>query len=357
MSNLSEEHIGLLMLHGEALGSRQLKRLREKFGSYALASRVSIERLRALHLTSKQLTAISESKKLINRQIAAVENLNIKILLHSEAGYPTLLRRMEDAPAVLYVRGELHDRMAVSIVGSRRATGYGRMVTDKLVQQSVEIGLTVVSGLAYGVDALAHQATLKYGGYTVAVMGSGLQEIYPAEHSALADRILASGGALITEFPLYMPSYPGNFPQRNRIIAGLSTVTVVVEGSLKSGSLITAAEANSMGRVVMPVPGPITSPASEGPNFLIHDGAEPYINFADLAAHYGMRIAENRPAQVKITDEERRIIEQFDYAGTHIDKVAEALQLDIADLSSKVIVLELKGVVRQEGAGVYRRII
>ena len=201
-------------------------------------------------------------------------------------GYPERLRSIAAAPALLYIRGEMtpDDSLSVAIVGTRRATAYGREVTHRLATDLAALGVTVVSGLAKGIDGIAHDRTLAAGGRTIAVLGHGLHTIYPPEHKSLAARIADGNGALITEYPPGAPIDPGNFPARNRIISGLALGVVIVEADRKSGAMITADFAADQGREVFAVPGSILSPMSAGCNALIKDGARLVTGVDDILA-------------------------------------------------------------------------
>jgi DNA processing protein len=197
------------------------------------------------------------------------------LVVLGESGYPRFLARIHDPPIALAVRGTLvrEDDLAISVVGSRRATPYGRETAHKLARELAARGLTIVSGLARGIDAEAHRGALDATGRTIAVLGSGLDNLYPREHRRLADRIVERGCALVSEFGLDEPPHARNFPQRNRIVTGLTLGTLVVEAAVKSGSLVSARLAMEQDREVFAVPGPVGSPTSEGVHELIRDGA------------------------------------------------------------------------------------
>lgn len=199
-----------------------------------------------------------------------------------EAGYPDLLASIPDSPERLYVRGVLSESPALAIVGSRRPTQYGRRVTSSLARECARAGLVVVSGLARGIDTAAHRAALEAGGITWAVLGSGLDRVYPRENLDLAEEIIARGGAVLGEVPPGGAPHAGHFPKRNRIISGLSWGTVVVEGASRSGALITARAAGDQGRDVFAVPGPVDSPLSEAPHALLKKGACLIRNLDDI---------------------------------------------------------------------------
>lgn len=272
--------------------------------------------------------------------------------------YPPLLKEIYDAPAVLFLRGALPDpaRRHIAVVGSRKASEYGTRVTQEMVKSLAEAGVVIVSGLAYGIDAIAHDTTLTAGGTTMAVLGSGVDDnsIYPSQHRALASRILASGGALLSEFPLGTNPLKQNFPFRNRIIAGICHGTLVVEAALKSGSLITARCALESGRDVYAVPGSIHSETSQGPHNLIKLGATPVTCVQDL---FGL---EEIPAPVEHSyqprgEEETALWNRLSTTPVHIDEIIRATQLPSQKAGSTLTMLEIKGAVRHHGGQFYTR--
>ncbi len=215
---------------------------------------------------------------------------NIKILTWDDADYPEKLINIDQPPPVIYMRGTIkpEDRWAVAVVGTRRVTSYGRQVTEQVSTYLARNGMTVVSGLARGVDGVAHQTTLTNGGRTIAVLGSGLDQIYPPEHRQLAEKIIENG-AVISDYHPGTPPDASNFPPRNRIISGLSLATVVVEAGETSGALITATFAAEQGREVFAVPGPIYAPQSKGTNRLIHEGAQPLLDPVNILESLNLR--------------------------------------------------------------------
>jgi DNA processing protein len=209
------------------------------------------------------------------KELRAAEKAGASVLTALDEGYPEILKTIYDPPLVLYLRGELKPRPAAAIVGTRKATPYGLRTAARLASELAAAGAAVASGLARGVDTAAHKAVVEAGGVTWAALGAGLNSVYPEENRRLADRIVEAGGALLSEFPMNKGALPGNFPRRNRIVSGLSLATVVVEGDFGSGALITARFALEQGREVLAVPGPVDSPQSRGPNYLIKNGAFP----------------------------------------------------------------------------------
>ena len=296
--------------------------------------------------------------------------------------YPPLLSKIFDPPAVLFYRGTLPDpsRKHISVVGTRHPSKYGLRIVETIIGPLAESGVVIVSGLAYGVDALAHEATLAYNGATIAVLGSGVDaaSIYPAGNRHIASQILARGGALVSEFPIGTLPLPFHYPLRNRIIAGLSNGTLVIEAAQKSGSLITARAALEAGRDVYAVPGNIDSEMSEGPNNLIKMGAIPVTCAEDLLgfetspnpslaggasreASASTSPAKGRTGGVAFTYEprsetERNILAQLAHDPVHVDEVARATLIPIETLGSAITLLEMKGVIKHEGGRYYTRV-
>ncbi len=260
------------------IGPLALGRIIDRFPPSTLPS---LQRSELLGIRGVGPRAASEFKRLRSRDFGAreldrAERHDCRVLTLWDDCYPSALSRIPDPPPILYVRGELPAPSPphLAIVGSRQASGYGRSVANKLAWVLGALGVTITSGLAYGIDAAAHWGAVHGGGRTVAVFGCGIDRIYPSANARLAESILSSGGAWLTEFPIGLPPRPGHFPRRNRLIAGLSAGTLVVECTMRSGSLITARQALEMNREVLAVPGPITSPGSRGPHSLIQEGAK-----------------------------------------------------------------------------------
>ena len=267
----------------------RLRELVARTGSPRTAWETSDEFLQQVGWTEEQRTHVRDVRDHFHpdEEYARLTVGGLRIVTQEDEQFPALLREIYDPPLLLYIRGELpHDVPCVAIVGSRKATQYGKTATNLLVRPLASRGLTIVSGLAYGIDAEAHRATLAVHGKTIAVLGSGSDDaaLYPRAHRQLAADIVASGGAVITEYPPGTRPQGYFFPQRNRIIAGLSRALVVVEADEKSGALITARLALDQNREVFAVPGPITSDLSRGTNGLLRDGAAPARSADDIWA-------------------------------------------------------------------------
>lgn len=280
-----------------------------------------------------------------------VDQAGVHVLTWNSPDYPALLSYILDAPPVLFVRGEITpvDEWAVAMVGTRKVTVYGREVAHRLADDLARNGVTVVSGLARGVDSIAHKAALEAGGRTLAVLGSGVDYIYPAEHRVLAEAIVENG-ALVSDYPLGTRPEASNFPARNRIISGLSMGTVVVEAGLKSGALITADFALDHGREVFAVPGSILSPASAGCNRLLRDGAHVVTEVGDIleTLHFD-HISEKQMAREILPDNptEAAILDRLTAEPSHVDALSRETDLPVEVVNSTLVMMELKGMTRQ----------
>ncbi len=288
----------------------------------------------------------------VEKQVRVIEQKEIKAVCLDEADYPEMLREIEDAPIVLYVKGDIEtqDRYAIAVVGSRRMTDYGASVADDISGELASMGFTVVSGMARGIDTLAHRAALKAGGRTFAVLGSGIDIPYPPENKALMDRI-AGSGCVITEFPPGTSPDKENFPRRNRIISGLSLGVLVVEATSESGALITARYATDQGREVFAVPGNVVSPGSEGTNELIRRGAVLTRKAEDIVKELApvlkgfIRSVEKMKTDV--THEEMKLCNLLSGEPKQIDDISRESGLPTSEALGILLGLELKGAVKQ----------
>ncbi len=280
---------------------------------------------------------------------------DIHILSADNPGFPSLLRHIPQPPTQLYCRGNLDlltHPFLLAVVGSRKANAYGKQSLQHVLPPAIRRGLITVSGLAFGIDALAHRFSLAAGQPTIAVLGSGIDDasIYPRNHLKLAQEILGNHGLLITEHSPGTIARPHFFPERNRIISGLCPVTLVVQAAAKSGSLITARLALEQGRDVAIIPGPITDPLSYGPNHLLHDGAYPIIEPADIYELFHLEQDETAPLPVTdLSPVQTKIMAALTAEPQHIDDIIQATNLSAADLSAALIELELLELVRHLG--------
>ncbi len=294
------------------------------------------------------------------QELEKLERLRIRVLTLKDKDYPDLLKELINAPPVLYIAGTFkkeEDRFALGIVGTRKVSSYGRQVTEQFARELAEGKVTVVSGLAHGIDTIAHTATLDAGGRTLAVLASGLDTIYPADNLGLARRIVESGqGALVTEFPLGIKPDGRNFPARNRIISGLSQGILVTEAPKQSGALITANFALEQGREVFGVPNSIYSPGSVGVNKLIQDGAHLVTNVQDILMALNLfLVPQHVEIQAALPDnsEERTLLALLSHDPRHVDEIIRDSGLPTTIVSPTLMVMELKGMIKQLGGMQY----
>jgi len=347
--------------HVPFIGPARLNRLLTEFGSLERAWYASRTDLRRC-LEERPVAALLSTRDALDLTavMAGIERSGARIVVSADDGYPPLLKEIAAPPPVLYYRGDLleTDRMAVAIVGTRRMTPYGREMTVKISSELARAGVTIVSGLARGVDGVAHQAALDAGGRTIAVLGSGVNRIYPPEHRNLAQRI-AEQGAVMSDYLPETPPDGVNFPPRNRIISGLSMGVVVVEAPDRSGALITVDFAADHGRDVFAVPGPVTASNSSGCNRLIREGARLVRSGDDVLEDLQiLRTREAVPVQqtFPMTDGERRLLEVMSTIPQHIDDLAVLCECSVAEVAGFLMMLELQGVVRNAGAQHYARV-
>jgi DNA processing protein len=372
-----KEWISLNMTPG--VGPRAATKLLEKFGSAENVFHATRRELEALRLRAETVESIlkREFHEKALDELKRVAELGGDVLILDDGSYPELLREIADPPITLYVKGDwaaCFDAPAVGVIGSRKCSTYGENAAGMLARDLAENGICVVSGLARGIDTAAHRGAIRGKGKTIAVLGTGLDNVYPKENKKLTDEILDSGGALLSQFPLLTPPLKDNFPYRNRIISGLSYGVLLVEASERSGSLITARLATEQNREVMAVPGNITSRNSFGTNYLIKSGAKLVQQWQDvvteLPAEISARIlppkldektsAEKsfRPALVpaNLSDHERRIWSQLAAdEPKHIDVLLAESGLSFGDLNSSLVNLDLKDLIRALPGNFYAR--
>ncbi|MBI3953748.1 MAG: DNA-protecting protein DprA [Chloroflexi bacterium] len=354
-----------------SLGRVRFKRLTDYFADLAEAWRAPQAQLELAGLDRRTAEAVVAARSRIDpeRELEQVQARGVRALRWKDAAYPALLREIYDLPPVLYVLGTLTDahRWAVAVVGTRRATAYGREAAERLAGDLARQGITIVSGLARGIDTAAHRAALQAGGQTIAVFGCGLDVIYPRENTTLA-REIAEQGALVSEYPLGVQPKPENFPRRNRIMSGLSLGVLVVEADESSGALITAGLAAEQGRDVFAVPGNVFSPTSRGTHRLIQDGAKLVQSAQDILEELNLNLVAAAPQEAPVRPGappaarppqpqlplpepgEAQLLRLLSHEPTHIDEVRRRAGLPIATVSSTLAMLELKGLVRQVGA-------
>ncbi len=280
--------------------------------------------------------------------IRKTEKKGVQVISYLEENYPTNLKGVPHMPPVLFIRGEIteKDRLAVALVGTRHPSYYGKQVTDKIARELASVGVTIVSGLARGVDTIAHKSALAVNGRTIAVLGCGIDVCYPPENRNLSEEI-AQQGAVISEYPLGMKPLAINFPKRNRIISGLSKAVVAIEAGEKSGVLNTCAWAREQGKVVYAVPGRIGEERSLGTNRLIRDGAKILTATEDLLTGLGIKPVEERELPEVVTGKEKIVLEVLTNEPLHIDEIAEVVGIPMAELLDILFQMEIKGVIHQ----------
>ncbi|QMU62051.1 MAG: DNA-protecting protein DprA [Gammaproteobacteria bacterium] len=363
----------LTLIHVDKLGPVTLIKLLGHFSSPARILEASRSELQSLGIRKSIIDGILEpNEDAIQRDLAWLEHENHHVITIQDTSYPELLKQISDPPCVLYVLGKptlsvsLLTEPQLAIVGSRNASAYGKELATSFAQQLAINGLVITSGLASGVDGAAHRGALQADiGSTIAVAACGLDRVYPAEHRQLAEQIVQRG-ALVSEFPIGASPMPGHFPRRNRIISGLSLGTLVVEASMKSGSLITARLATEQGREVYATPGSIHNPLSKGGHTLIRNGAKLVETVEDvleeLKHHINLNSIESSQESVSedkqdsaLDPQHEKILESMGYEPISIDVLIERSGLGVEVVSSILLILELNNQVTHHGNGIYLR--
>jgi len=339
----------------EGIGPARLQALLDYFGNLETAWRADAGALRRAGLDKRSLENLLEARARLDldAEVEKVARAGAQVLTWQDPTSPPLLRHIPGPPPVLYIKGELRpeDEWAVAVVGTRRATVYGREATRQLTGDLARNRVTIVSGLARGIDAHAHQAALDAGGRTIAVLGSGIDVIYPPEHARLASAIVERG-ALITEYPLGTQPESSNFPPRNRIISGLALGVLIVEAGEGSGALITCDFALEQGRDVFAVPGNIFHRGSEGCNKLIQQGAKVVLSVEDILEELNLTMVSQQQEVREMVPEnetESTLLKYLSAEPVHVDEIRLESGLPIATVSSTLALMELKGMVRQVG--------
>jgi DNA processing protein len=337
------------------IGRVKISQLLEHFTTLEQAWKASAGELRKAGLDSKSAETVVNLRPRISldAEMESLKQYKVKVLTCGSATYPQRLKEIYDYPPVLYVRGNPlpEDETCLAVVGTRRATVYGRQVTEEIVSDLARNKVTIVSGLAKGIDSIAHRAALEAGGRTIAVFACGLDIVYPAENANLAREIMERG-ALISEYPLGIRPKADNFPRRNRIMSGLSLGVLVVEAGESSGALITANQALEQNRDVFAIPGSILSPSSRGTNHLIQEGAKLVRNHVDILEELNLAMVAQQLEMKEILpadENESLLLKQLSAEPTHIDEVCRHSRLTPALVSSTLTMMELKGMVKQVG--------
>ncbi len=356
-------YLGLSLIRG--VGATLALRIAKRYDSRDTLISAPLEELASIDgvrgVTARNILSFDWEGE-IRQEKEKAEKCGAGIISIEDSGYPARLKEIYDPPVILYKKGELHDydRVSIAIVGSRLPTPYGRTMTERLAGGLAERGVTVVSGFARGIDTIAHTSSLKSGGRTIAVLGSGIDVIYPPENRELAKEIIKNG-AVISEFPMGCQPERMNFPRRNRIISGLTTGTIVVEAAEKSGAIITANYALEQGRDVFAVPGPVSSAKSRGTNRLIKMGAKLVEDADDVIEEFSTSLKISlegkkgeRRENIELTDEEKNLYNFIPDDGIDIDNLIEVSNLPAGRVSAILLKLEIKGLVRKMSGSIFK---
>ena len=345
--------VGFSLIPG--IGRVKLTQLENYFGSLENAWQAAPADLKQAGLDTGSIRAITSWQPRISleAEMEKLDRYGVKVLTCHDPGYPSRLKEIYDYPPLLYVRGSLlpEDEWCLAVVGTRRATVYGRQVTEEIVVDLARSRITIVSGLARGIDSIAHHSALEAGGRSIAVFACGLDIVYPAENANLA-RSIIQHGALISEYPLGTRPKADNFPRRNRIMSGLSLGVLVTEAGETSGAMITARLALEQNREVFAIPGSILSPASKGTNFLIQEGAKLVRDCTDILEELNLTAVAHQIEMKQVipaSDTESLLLKQLSAEPTHIDEVCRNSGLAMATVSSTLAMMEIKGLVKQVG--------
>lgn len=341
------------------IGSQTLKKILAAFDNPESVWNLPAQKLKQ-RLEEKFVSLILESRAKYNpdTELDKLKKLDLGYMTMYDESYPSQLLELPDCPAVLYIKGndEVLKTTGLGVVGSRKYTLYGREIAYRLAKECAENGLTIISGLALGIDAFAHQAALDAGGITIGVLGCGLDRIYPTSNFSLGREIVEKGGAIISEFALGTPPMRQNFPARNRIIAGLSSGVLVVEAALESGALITAYQALEYNRDVFAVPGNIGNENAAGTNKLIREGAKLVSKVEDILEEFNI---EKRQSEMKAreilpeTEDEETIIQVLKGGKKPVDEIVVESGLNIIALNATLTMMEMKGKISNSGGGLY----
>lgn len=341
------------------IGRVKFAQLESCFGNLENAWRAGAAELKQAGLDNGAIKAITtwQPRVSLDEEMEKLERFGVRPVTCHDPVYPSRLKEIYDYPPLIYLRGSLmpEDEWCIAVVGTRRATVYGRQVTEEIVSDLVQNKITVVSGLARGIDSVAHRSALEAGGRSIAIFACGLDTVYPAENVGLA-RSIINQGAIISEYPIGAKPRADNFPRRNRIMSGMSLGVLVVEADETSGAMITAHMGLEQNREVFAVPGSILSPMSRGTNRLIQEGAKLVKDCTDIleelnlkATAYQMEMKEVIPE----SDTEAILLKQLAAEPTHIDEVCRTSGLPISTVSSTLAMMELKGLIKQVGAMSY----
>ncbi|MBZ0158964.1 MAG: DNA-processing protein DprA [bacterium] len=356
--HLTEHHAWLALGLIPEVGAATFHRLVQGIGSAKAVLKANVEALEQVPGISRKIAQAITSfpwRDTLERELRVIETRGLGLTRFGDEGYPELLAAIYSPPPILYLRGAMkpEDRMAIAIVGSRQASPYGDAMAEQISGELADRGVTIVSGMARGIDAAAHRGAMRAQGRTIAVLGCGLGVTYPPEHVELADQIAAQG-ALVSEFPIFTPPKPSHFPRRNRIISGLARGVVVIEAGLNSGALITANYALEQGREVFAVPGQVTSRFSLGCHQLIKAGAKLTEGWEDIWEEIEPQVASGArigrdpaPERSALEQEETLIVDALEAGPMQIDDLIDRTQLPAGQMASLLLSLLLKGIIEE----------
>ncbi len=356
----AEEQYFIWLASVEGMTPARMDRLLEIYEDAGALWDSPAEALKILPPKPARALRDARNQRYLEELLVKVERMPCRLITRLSDEYPEPLRRIYDPPSLLYVRGNsfLAHPQQLAVVGSRQATRDGKRAAREISAGLALHGVCVVSGLARGIDSCAHVGALESAGRTIAVLGCGVDVVYPPENTELVEKILSNGGSLISEYPPGTPPYASHFPARNRIISGLCQGVVIVEGTKKSGAMITVDQALDQGREVFAVPGSIYAPLSEGPNQLIFDGAMPVRSHWDILEHYGWAqlptTNKTQAAPEGLSDEEQKLVEMLKIEEKSFDELANQTGIPTPTLSSLLTILELRGIISKLPGRIYR---
>lgn len=356
MGNVTNRDI-LIWLNSLNIGNRNIQKLMEQLDDLQELWNMpsdKIQKLRNISSAVLDKIILNRNEDRLKRIYEDIHKNEVDVITIYDENYPEGLKNIYDKPLVLYVKGNMieQDHIALAVVGSRKATNYGKWATEYFVKELVKLNVTIISGFASGIDSIAHKTSLENGGRTIAVLGNGLDVVYPRKNKELYNEILKNG-ALITEYTFGVQPLPYNFPQRNRIISGLSLGVVVIEAKEKSGSLITAEHALEQGKEVFALPGNINSIFSRGTNKLIKEGAKLIMNIEDIVEEIYelkknfIRYKEEEIDYSQLSDLEIRVVDILKEGPIQSDMIALKVGLDISTVNSTLTILEMKGIIKE----------